>query len=499
MQRIFKNYNFLFLLVLSLLFSYYAFIGTITIEPDFGWHLKFGEIIIRTHSIPKLDLFSYTMPSYNFIDHEWLSDVIFASLYPVFGQVVMSLIFAFLTVFALFVQVKNLPKKWLFFPFFLAGMSIAPFTFIRPQVFSVLFFCILLAFLLNKKNFGKWFIFMPFLFLIWANLHGGFFLGLVVFGIAVLTESIESRRLQTKQLIIFIFSIPATLVNPYGINLWKEIFVTFTSPITRQYTEEWFPALFFINLAFFALTILSFILLIKYFRKFRFTEKILYYILFFLALSSVRNVIFFVPVALFIAVKGLDFLYKDLANYPFGQIRFNKLYTVLCVLSIVFFALKIFWSIYVLPANTEMAKYSKKAVEFLHANPSSGQIFSEINWGGYLIWKLPQKKVFIDGRMSNWENASAPKNESKNAYEEYNQILNQKIPLIAEVNKYKIDTFLIPSVERPVNKTTNKFFQFLEFPIFGNPHDTSSLVSELSENGFSLIYKDSVAEVYRKR
>lgn len=468
------------------------------IDPDFGWHLKFGEIIIRTHSISKLDLFSYTMSSYHFINHEWLSDLIIAGLYPVFGQVVLSLIFAFLTVLALFVQAKNLSKKWLFFLFFLEGISIAPLTWIRPQVFSVLFFSILITLLFNKKYFEKWLFFIPFLFLIWANLHGGFFLGLVVFGITVLTESIENRQLQTKQLIIFIFSILATLVNPYGINLWKEALVTVTSQALRQYIEEWFPAIFFINLAFFALSILSCTLLIKYFRKFRFTEKILYFVLFFIALSSVKNMVFFVPVALFIAAKGLDLFYKDLSNYPFGQIRFNKLYAVLCALCIIFFVLKISWVFYVLPVSTEASLYPKKAVEFLHANPSSGQIFSSYGWGGYLIWKLPGKKVFVDGRMASWENPLAPKNESKNAYEEYHQVLNQKTPLIGEVNKYKIDTFLISSINKPVNKSSNKFLEFLLNPILGNQYDANSFVSELSKNGFRLMYKDSVAQIYRK-
>ena len=43
-----------------------------------------------------------------------------------------------------------------------------------------------------------------------------------------------------------------------------------------------------------------------------------------------------------------------------------------------------------------------EAVEFLRNQSNRGNIFNQYGWGGYLIWKLPEYGVFIDGRMSAW-------------------------------------------------------------------------------------------------
>src|SRR3989442_3061953 len=44
-------------------------------DPDLWWHLKTGEIIWTTHSIPRTDLFSFTTNNHAWTAHEWLSQV----------------------------------------------------------------------------------------------------------------------------------------------------------------------------------------------------------------------------------------------------------------------------------------------------------------------------------------------------------------------------------------------------------------------------------------
>jgi hypothetical protein len=38
------------------------------------------------------------------------------------------------------------------------------------------------------------------------------------------------------------------------------------------------------------------------------------------------------------------------------------------------------------------------AVRFLQAEQPPGPLFNSYNWGGYLIWELPNYPVFVDGR-----------------------------------------------------------------------------------------------------
>src|SRR5215467_15425176 len=44
-------------------------------DPDLWWHLKTGEIIWNTHSIPQTDVFSFTTNQHAWTAHEWLSQV----------------------------------------------------------------------------------------------------------------------------------------------------------------------------------------------------------------------------------------------------------------------------------------------------------------------------------------------------------------------------------------------------------------------------------------
>ena len=63
-------------------------------------------------------------------------------------------------------------------------------------------------------------------------------------------------------------------------------------------------------------------------------------------------------------------------------------------------------------------QYPLGAVKYLHENPIEGNMFNEYNWGGFLIWQYPEKKVFIDGRMPSW------KMGDQKIFEEFNQIAN---------------------------------------------------------------------------
>ncbi len=52
-----------------------------SINADIGRHIKLGEIIWQTGTVPKVNLLSFTAPDYPFINHHWLSEVIFYKVY----------------------------------------------------------------------------------------------------------------------------------------------------------------------------------------------------------------------------------------------------------------------------------------------------------------------------------------------------------------------------------------------------------------------------------
>src|SRR5215467_12108376 len=52
---------------------------------DFWWHLKMGEVIATTKSIPRIDIFSFTAAGHTFVVQNWLAEVIFYWTYKVGG------------------------------------------------------------------------------------------------------------------------------------------------------------------------------------------------------------------------------------------------------------------------------------------------------------------------------------------------------------------------------------------------------------------------------
>src|SRR3989344_3864269 len=70
------------------------------LDPDFGWRLKSGELILKT-GIQYKDPFSYTMPSFPYVDHAWLQSLTLSYLFPIVGKIGLALIYS-LFVFCLF-------------------------------------------------------------------------------------------------------------------------------------------------------------------------------------------------------------------------------------------------------------------------------------------------------------------------------------------------------------------------------------------------------------
>src|SRR5690242_7061733 len=68
----------IFVAIIIALFLRPAGIGTLLGDGDTGWHIRAGEYILDTHSIPKTDLFSFTKAGQAWFAWEWLADVVYA-------------------------------------------------------------------------------------------------------------------------------------------------------------------------------------------------------------------------------------------------------------------------------------------------------------------------------------------------------------------------------------------------------------------------------------
>lgn len=197
-------------------------------DPDTYWHVAAGRWILDHGAIPFQDPFSHTMRGAPWTAHEWLSEVILALAHQAGGWagVVAVTALAFASTLAILTRflLKNFePVHVLMFVAF-AAMMAAPHLHARPHVLAMPLMVIWTAHLVRASDHGT----TPSLWLLpvmalWANLHGGFTLGLALSLAFALEGVLSARKInQTAKAArswgIFVgFSFISALFTPHGI------------------------------------------------------------------------------------------------------------------------------------------------------------------------------------------------------------------------------------------------------------------------------------------
>ncbi len=357
-----------------------------TLDADFGWHLQAGNYI-RAHSIPTHDIFSYTAESFRWIDHEWGSDVLLSYGFGLGGILLTSLVAAAIWSAAVLIAAGRRSNPLIMY---LAVIAILPAVSIRPTAFTALFFVVTLTVLRGKHRTYYWL--LPILFVVWANLHAGFISGLALIAYFAI-------RHRSKQLLLILgASFLATLCNAYGVRIYEEIFRTLGSSELHNHITEWLP--FYIqvpSLPFIDIWLAGFWL---YDKKHLSKWFGLGPILFLATLSANRNLVLFVLVVL---AELPGYFRRIIAGVPRELDRPRRIVIGLLLIGAFYFLAVASKAAFVRISTGSEAHYPVAAVTFLRQHPCSGHLFNEYNYGGYLIWKLPDSKVYIDGRMPSWK------------------------------------------------------------------------------------------------
>ena len=216
-------------------------------DVDIWGHVQFGRDIVHQREIPATDPYSFTSDR-PWINHEWLAESVMYLSYRVMGPSGL-VILRLLTIVLVGVLVSaSIRTEHLS----LAGrdvlimlgviLSLPRTQHVRPQLFSVLLFAVLLLVLIRADKGQRralWLV--PPMMVAWANLHGGWMVGLGTFGLWSACEFIREARWTARGQTVLILglSVLATLVNPYGWGLWR--FLWETVGIGRADIDEWSP------------------------------------------------------------------------------------------------------------------------------------------------------------------------------------------------------------------------------------------------------------------
>lgn len=197
-------------------------------DGDSWWHVAAGGWMLDHHSILRSDVFSYTFAGKPWHAHEWLAEVLMALAFHAAGWSGVVLLYGAAAGAALAILARRLGRALapfsLIVVLLVAFGCMSPNLLARPHLLALPLLAAWTAGLLAARDKGQ----RPPLALAglmipWANLHGGYVLGLVLLGPFALEALIAARpgaRVATfKEWALFgVASLAACLVTPFGLS-----------------------------------------------------------------------------------------------------------------------------------------------------------------------------------------------------------------------------------------------------------------------------------------
>lgn len=331
--------DFAFLMPLIFLFARMDGAKTLLFDRDAGWHIRTGEWILANGRVPTQDMFSFSKPGQAWYAWEWLADVLWSWLTAHGGLATLTLFAALLLavtytlVFRLARRKAN-PVVALAVTMAAAGASSVHWL-ARPHLFTLLF-TVLFLMALERVREGRtricgvpYLAILPAASVLWANLHGGFFVGTILIGgycggellrmafAPGAEKRVKAWRSARNYGLSAFACLAASLVNPYGYHLHQHILRTFGESYLLDHILEYYSPNFHNPMAiFFEILLLAAIAAsVRSLFKGNFIQPLLIGAWAHAALISVRNVPIFCIVAAPAIATAADELLRSVPEW----------------------------------------------------------------------------------------------------------------------------------------------------------------------------------------
>jgi hypothetical protein len=399
----------------------------IPVDTDTWWHLRSGQTILQSHSVPFVDSFSFTKAGQPWIDQNWLAQIVLYGCYALAGSVGLALFTATLaTVGMAFIFATCRGSVYIRgIVAILSAATAAVFWSARPQMFSFVLSAVVLyliyAYKRDPARHRRHLWLLPPIMVLWVNLHSGFAIGFIFLACAIVGEVLNNLMpgsaaasaasdarptvLLGPLLLVSGVCVLALLFNPYTYQMLLYPFQTAGIGTLQQSIQEWASPNFhgreswpFLILLFGTLAAVGFSK-----RGWDWTDLALVSVSAVLALVWQRN---FAVFALAAAPALCDHIGTILQNMrlelpatpPPQGARRGVNWSILVGLGLVaLFKINVTLN----PSTIAQAQHDylpAEAAAYLQSAAPPGPLFNSYNWGGYLMFKAPNYPVFVDGR-----------------------------------------------------------------------------------------------------
>ena len=454
--------------------------GVLLRDSDIGWHIRNGEQMLLTHAITRTDSFSSTMGGHTWYAWEWLYDVLIAVIHHLAGLngVVFFTAAIIAATFALTLHLALRHGANLFIALFLLVLSLgasAVHFLARPHVltwlFAVIWFDLLDSAAATRLS-NKRLLWLPALTILWANVHGGFVLGLALLAIYLVGAAIEylihhEQRPQIRSWLQYLagltaLCIAASFVNPYGYHLQVHIYryladrflmnqiSEFLSPDFHGGAQQCFAILLTIAIVSLATTpqrpSTSRLLVLGFagYSALVATRNLpTSSLLITLVLAPMVSVTMVQTVNNVTVASRLRRLLSAVSSFGFRMHNFEtslrgNIWVVIVLAGGVWPCLHNgrFGSAQFINAHFDEKRFPARATDFISAQHIGGPVFSLDYWGGYLIYRLyPNTKVVADDRHDLY---------GDQFIKNYLKIVRVQPTFAEELDRMNVDWVLVP-------------------------------------------------------
>jgi len=384
-------------------------------DSDFWWHIASGREILQ-NGIPAIDPFG-VFPATDIVRNDtvlrgqWLGQVVLFALFDAGGitAVITFRVLVLLSCVALVwwrCRQQGIDSLALWLVLILVGLNAVSFGGERPQLLSFLFAALFFVVIDQAQQNRRWLSVLPVITVLWANSHGGVLLGIALLGMWTLLKLFDNN-LSWHEKRPWLFAtgavLLASLLTPNGLQTYLYL-LDLEGSVLQSRTSEYTSAfqLYTMGYIWQQLWVIAFYIVALVASVSMYQRRQWYYLAstFFLAAisaSSFRYFVFFIFLSAPYIAWGIQ---ERLNNLPDFKPRIKRISQGVLLL-LLFGSLVVgLWRGTLFRSGFYQQAYPVEIANFVQENKLHGRTFNNIEWGGYLLWRLtPQVTAYIDGRM----------------------------------------------------------------------------------------------------
>jgi hypothetical protein len=422
-ERIAPSIPAIFFVVLALFIPFVSQHHLVNGDGDVARHIRHGLYMMQHRTLIWHDPFSYTRPGQPFTPFEYGSQLIYASAFRLGGLAGVAILAGCLigATYALLarlllrqgvdpslVLVTTAGAVALGFPHWVA----------RPHLISWVAIVVCFGLVEAPRRPPVWL--YPLLFAAWANVHGGWLYGIALLGIYLVGHSLEFRYFgrcdeEAAWIRHLALAIPlaclGTLATPMGVTLWSHVYVHLGDSYVMDHTREFLSPDFHPTLAKILLVILlgALAALIASRHRMHAARFFLVFAGMWWSLTAARNIPLFGLTGLTVVALHIDPEWRRLPNawlkrrrsaFAAGAVHASTTGWVLsccAFLGLIGLGHGTLLGRRLVVDSFDSQVFPMSAVRAARAAHLGGRIFSDFDWGGYLLFAWPEQRVFIDG------------------------------------------------------------------------------------------------------